>query len=86
MAVHAVHACRYCDAILHGKGLARFKVLSARCERSSSSLWLAHLTGLRDVHEIAATRVKYTLAIRLQSRAPLSIIRGCKVPDEHPIF
>lgn len=25
-----------------------------------------YLTGLRDVHEIAATRVKYTLAIRLQ--------------------
>lgn len=82
----AVHACRYEAISLHGKVLECIKVFSARCERSSSSLWWAHLTGLRDVHEIAATRVKYTLAIRLQSRAPLSIISGCKVPDEHPIL
>ena len=28
-----------------------------------------HLTGLRDVHEMAATRVKYTFAMRLKAPA-----------------
>ena len=31
-----------------------------------------HLTGLRDVHEMAATRVKYTFAMRLQAPASQS--------------
>lgn len=34
-------------------------------EQGASPIKAPYLTGLRDVHEIAATRVKYTFAMRL---------------------
>lgn len=43
-------------------------VMHAACISSHpllSACWVTHLTGLRDVQEIAATRVKYTFAMRL---------------------